>query len=111
MLSYSDVSPGMQLSGTLLSVNEPAGLLVSVAPHVRALVPVLHLPDASSAQKARSKFKVSAQRARVAERVVEAAAGVAGSLGPVLLTRWVPYAPPRGYHSPRQAASTSLPLL
>lgn len=50
--------PGMQLSGTLYSVDDPLGLWMSVSKSVRALVPALHLPDASSAKKARAKFKV-----------------------------------------------------
>lgn len=61
VLSYSDVAPGMQLRGTLTSVDEPGGLLVQVAPHVRALVPRLHLPDAgvAGAKGGRTKkFKV-----------------------------------------------------
>ena len=57
VLSYGDVLPGMSLTGTITSVDEPAGLLLQVAPHVRALVPVLHLPDPHSARP-RAKFKV-----------------------------------------------------
>jgi len=56
--NYNDVVPGMTLSGTLTSVDHPSGLWLSVAKNVHALVPALHLPDASSAQKARAKFKV-----------------------------------------------------
>lgn len=57
-MKYEDALPGMPISGTLTSVDDAPGLWVSVSKNVRALVPVLHLPDASSAAKARSKFKV-----------------------------------------------------
>ncbi|KAF5829876.1 hypothetical protein DUNSADRAFT_15392 [Dunaliella salina] len=90
VLSYNDVVPGMTISGKLYSVDDPLGLWVSVAKNVRALVPALHLPDASSAQKARAKFKVDQTVTGRVLAVDPAAKKMSITLKPGLLTSKLP---------------------
>jgi len=90
VLSYNDVVPGMTISGKLYSVDDPLGLWVSVAKNVRALVPALHLPDASSAQKARAKFKVDQNVTGRVLAVDPAAKKMSITLKPGLLTSKLP---------------------
>lgn len=57
LVSYQDAQPGMPLKGTVVSVDEPSGLLVEIAPHIRALVPVAHMSDLGN-EAGRKKYKV-----------------------------------------------------
>ncbi len=43
--------------GQVVKTDLDAGLLVEVAPHIRALVPVIHMSDLGN-EAARKKFKV-----------------------------------------------------
>lgn len=57
VVGYGDVQPGMPLAGIVKSTDSPAGLVVEIAPGVRALVPVIHMSDLGT-EAARKKFKV-----------------------------------------------------
>ncbi|KAL4451480.1 hypothetical protein ABPG75_007142 [Micractinium tetrahymenae] len=65
ILSLADLRPGMPVSGTVARV-EDFGLLVSVTPTIRALVPTLHATDLGTA-KGLKKFK---EGQKVAGRVL-----------------------------------------
>ncbi len=64
----NEIQPGQFLSGTVLSTDLDAGLLVEVAPRVNAIVPVLHMSDLGK-ETARKKFKVRSDQIRSWSRV------------------------------------------
>jgi rRNA biogenesis protein RRP5 len=66
LLSVADVAPGARVGGTVVRSDE-AGVVVQLAPGVRAHVPPAHVSDVASA-KAHRKFK---EGQRVAGRVLQ----------------------------------------
>ncbi|BDA47226.1 probable protein RRP5 homolog [Coccomyxa sp. Obi] len=65
-ISYSDITPGSIVSGTVDNI-EDFGLFVKLAPGVKALVPTMHMSDSGS-ERARAKFK---EGQKVTGRVLE----------------------------------------
>lgn len=67
VLSVSDLSPGMAVSGVVERADE-GGLLLQLTPSVHAAVPAAHLSDVAPSAKAHRKFKVGQ---RVQGRVLQ----------------------------------------
>ncbi len=56
-MSYKELAAGQLLAAKVVRTDLEAGLQLEVAPHVRALVPVIHMSDLGK-ETARKKFKV-----------------------------------------------------